>query len=138
MRLNVEMCRLQAAIHNEEREVSHAYTNLCETQPLLALKLKCFHLPCAAVNAVHLHHLDQIEKQYRLVQVGNSTRAQVYHPHDESVVPSTPVSQDDNLPTPASMDLDENLLSTNAHSVPTGFQDEFVCGKVCVIRYASV
>ena len=138
MRLNVEMRHLRAAIRNEEREVSHAYTNLCETQPLLALELKRFHLPRAAVNAVHLHHLDQIEKQYGLVQVGNSTRAQVYHPHDESVTPSTPVSQDDNLPTPAPMDLDENLLSTNTHSVPTGFQDKFVRGKVCVIRYAFV
>ena len=128
-RLNVEMRRLRAAIHNEEREVSHTYANLCETQPLLALELKRFHLPRAAVNALHLHHLDQIEKQYGLVQVGNSTRAQVYHPRDESVAPPAPISQDDNLPTPGPIDLDENLSSTDTHSVPTGFQDEFVRGK---------
>ena len=128
-RLNVEMRHLRAAIHNEEREVSHTYANLCETQPLLALKLKRFHLPHAVVNTLHLHHLDQIEKQYGLVQVGNSTRAQVYHPHNESVTPPAPISQDDNLPTLGPINLDENLSSTDTHSVPTGFQDEFVHGK---------
>ena len=57
---------------------------------------------------------------------------QVYHPSDESIAPSTPVSQDDNLLTPEPICQDKNPLPANTHSTPTGFQEEFVRGKVDV------
>lgn len=108
------------------------YKLMLTSMKQLALELKCFHLPCAAVNTVHLHCLDQIEKQYGLVQVGSCPRMQVYHPSNESVAPPVPVSQDNNFLTPEPICLDENLLSANTHRAPTGFQEEFVCSKVDV------
>ena len=64
VRINVEMCRLRTVIHDEEKNVSITIADLCQTAPLLCRELQRLHRSRAAINAIHLHRLDQIQKQY--------------------------------------------------------------------------
>lgn len=64
IRLNVEMRRLRTSIHKEEDKVLTVIMSLLETAPFLARELQRSHRPCTAVNSIHLHRLDQIQKQY--------------------------------------------------------------------------
>ncbi|KAI6161795.1 hypothetical protein EDD17DRAFT_1437158, partial [Pisolithus thermaeus] len=57
-RLNVEIC----SIHDEEVEVSQTITKLRRSDPLLAHELHHLHRPRAAVNTIHIHCLNNIEK----------------------------------------------------------------------------
>jgi len=113
-RLNVEIRRLRTAMHNEEREVSQAIANLCELQPLLACELERLHRPRTAVNAVHIHRLHQIEKQYGLVQMCIGTSRHVYYSNGEGLLPLDPDSQNED---------------GDARSMPADFQEERVAGE---------
>jgi len=108
--LNVEIHHLQTAIHNEEKEVSQTIANLRGSQPLLACEFKCLHKPCVAVNAIHIHHLHQIEKQYGLAS-GLGT-CKVSDTVDDHIGSSEPVAQGDSMP------------SGDATDLLAGFQDE--------------
>ena len=96
-RLNVEIRRLRTAIHDEEREVLQTIANLRDSEPLLACELERLHRPRAAVNAIHIHRLHQIEKQHGLAgQRGIGTHLQVFH-SDEDVVPPEAIGQESNM-----------------------------------------
>ncbi|KAI5994436.1 hypothetical protein EDD15DRAFT_2387767 [Pisolithus albus] len=78
MRLNVEMRRLRTAIHDEEREASQTIANFRHSDPLLAREFERLHQPRAAVNAIHIHRLDCLEKQYGLPRKQSSTFDDIY------------------------------------------------------------
>ena len=59
------MCRLRTAIHNEEKKISITIADLCQTDPLLGRELQRLHRSRTAINIIHLHCLDYIQKQYR-------------------------------------------------------------------------
>ncbi|KAI5984618.1 hypothetical protein EDD15DRAFT_2201177 [Pisolithus albus] len=94
-RLNVEIRRLRTAIHDEEREVSQAIANFRHSDPLLASEFERLHQPRAAVNAVHIHRLDCLEKRYGLLQSGIGTRVQVPHTNDGGVAVQDTLCQDE-------------------------------------------
>ena len=108
--LNVEIHRLRTAIHNEEKEVSQTIADLHGSRPLLACEFERLHKPRAAVNAIHIHRLHQIEKQYGLAS-GLGTR-KVSDTIDDHIGSSEPVAQGDSMPSGDVTDL------------PAGFQDE--------------
>ncbi|KIK75826.1 hypothetical protein PAXRUDRAFT_36957 [Paxillus rubicundulus Ve08.2h10] len=58
--LSVEIGRLRTAIHNEEKETSRVITIFLESELLLGQEIQQLYCQRAAVNAVHLHCLDQI------------------------------------------------------------------------------
>jgi hypothetical protein len=60
--LNIEVRRLRTAIHDEEQKTSKAIAALLISDPLLGLEAQWLYHSCAAVNAVHLHRVDKIEK----------------------------------------------------------------------------
>ena len=64
IRINVEMRRLRTAIHDEEKKISITIADLCQTDPLLGCELQCLHRSRAAINIIHLHRLDYIQKRY--------------------------------------------------------------------------
>ncbi|KAG1724776.1 hypothetical protein EDB19DRAFT_1897859 [Suillus lakei] len=61
IQLNIEIRQLQTAIHNEAFEMSAIINDLVNADPLLASKLKHQWHSQAAINAVHIYQLDQIE-----------------------------------------------------------------------------
>ena len=110
-RLNVEIRRLRTAIHDDEREVSQAIANLCNSAPMLASELERLYRPRAAVNAIHLHHLHHIEKQYGLTrQRGIGIRAQIFSSIDEDL--------------PESTGQDGDMAPGDASNTPAAFQNE--------------
>ncbi|KAI6026799.1 hypothetical protein PISMIDRAFT_111776 [Pisolithus microcarpus 441] len=66
-RLNIKVGHLQTAIHDKKQEVSQTIANLQHSDPLFALEFECCHQPCAAMNAVHIHHLGNLKNQYGLL-----------------------------------------------------------------------
>ncbi|KAI6130600.1 hypothetical protein EV401DRAFT_2066179 [Pisolithus croceorrhizus] len=83
------------SIHDEEVEVSQTITKLRRSDPLLAHELHHLHRPRAAVNTIHIHCLNNIEKQYGLVRRGVGTRLQVFgYSNDGAEIPD-PASSDD-------------------------------------------
>ncbi|KAG2337988.1 hypothetical protein BDR05DRAFT_894397, partial [Suillus weaverae] len=60
-RLNVEICRLRTAIHDEQVQTIAVIEDLHLSDPKLAQELRHRWRLHGAVNAVHLHRLDQIE-----------------------------------------------------------------------------
>jgi len=60
-RVEVEVRRLQTAIHNEEREVDAAVERLIIVDPHLGLELKRQHRQRRAINMLHIHRLNKIE-----------------------------------------------------------------------------
>lgn len=60
-RLNVEVHRLHTAIHDETVKTSLVIDDLLVSNPLLAAELKSQWCSRAAINAIHLYRLDQIE-----------------------------------------------------------------------------
>ncbi|KAF8141801.1 hypothetical protein EV363DRAFT_1106448, partial [Boletus edulis] len=61
-RLNVEIQHLWTAIHDEEKAVAETGIGLHKSKPLLARELERTYCACTAVNALHLRHLDVIER----------------------------------------------------------------------------
>ncbi|KAN0087911.1 hypothetical protein V8E55_006532 [Tylopilus felleus] len=66
MRLNVEIRCLRTSIHDEEEEIARTVMDLCQSHLKLASELHHRHQSRAAVNALHIHHLDSIESRYGL------------------------------------------------------------------------
>ncbi|KAG1780643.1 hypothetical protein EV702DRAFT_1177860 [Suillus placidus] len=60
-RLNVEVCRLCTAIHDEERHMLTIIQKLQVSDPHLGCELQCQHHSRAAINAMHCYHLNHIE-----------------------------------------------------------------------------
>lgn len=67
VRLNVEIHRLRAAIHDEEAQISAVITELTETDQHLAIELRRLHRSRSAVNRLHVHRLDRIQKKFRVI-----------------------------------------------------------------------
>ncbi|KAG6370016.1 hypothetical protein JVT61DRAFT_12534 [Boletus reticuloceps] len=61
LRLNIEIWRLYTAIHDEETAVLTAIRNLTDSDPHLASEIQHWWQERTALNAVHLHHLAQIQ-----------------------------------------------------------------------------
>ena len=61
-RLNVKILQLYTAIHNEGIAVLTAIQNLTDTDPHLALEMQQWWQERAAINAVHIHWLAQIQE----------------------------------------------------------------------------
>ena len=59
--VEVEVRRLQTAIHNEEREVDAAVKHLIIVDPHLGLELKQQHRQRHAINMLHIHGLNKIK-----------------------------------------------------------------------------
>jgi hypothetical protein len=62
-RLNVEIRRLRTSIHDEGVKTTAVINQLLESDPKVALELRQWWQGHAAVNAVHIFRLDQIEMQ---------------------------------------------------------------------------
>ncbi|KAG1864583.1 hypothetical protein C8R48DRAFT_552209, partial [Suillus tomentosus] len=62
-RLNVEICRLHTAIHDEELAVNTTIDTLLASNQPVGLELQRQWRRCAAINAVHIFRLDQIASQ---------------------------------------------------------------------------
>ncbi|KAG2337857.1 hypothetical protein BDR05DRAFT_894546, partial [Suillus weaverae] len=60
-RLNVEVCRLCTAIHNEECHMLTVIQKLQVSDPHLGCELQHQHHSCAAINAMHCYRLDCIK-----------------------------------------------------------------------------
>ncbi|KAG1770135.1 hypothetical protein EV702DRAFT_949335, partial [Suillus placidus] len=63
-RLNVEVHCLHTAIHDKTVKTSFVINNLLISDPLLAAELKSQWCSRAAINAVYLYRLDQIENLF--------------------------------------------------------------------------
>ncbi|KAG1893995.1 uncharacterized protein F5891DRAFT_1131069 [Suillus fuscotomentosus] len=61
--LNIEICRLRTAIHDEETKTIATIDQLLITNSLLAMELRRRWQARATVNAVHLYRLSRIESQ---------------------------------------------------------------------------
>ena len=68
-RLNVEIHRLRGVIHDEEAQISAVITELMETDQHLAIELRRLHHSRSAVNRLHLHRLDHIQKKFGVVRL---------------------------------------------------------------------
>lgn len=62
-RLNIEICRLRTAIHDEETKTIATIDQLLITNSLLAVELRRRWQARAAVNAVYLYQLSRIKSQ---------------------------------------------------------------------------
>ena len=122
-RLNVEIRCLQTAIHSDEGEVSQTIADLRDSAPMLAGELERLYRSRAAVNAIHLHRLHHIEKQYGLAkQRGIGIHARVFSSIDEDL--SEPIGQDG------------DMAPGNASNTPAAFQNEDLApGDVYVRLY---
>jgi hypothetical protein len=67
LRLNIEIHRLRAVIHDEEAQISAVISELTETNQHLAIELRHLHRSQSAVNRLHLHRLDHIQKKFGVV-----------------------------------------------------------------------
>ncbi|KAG0706446.1 hypothetical protein DFH29DRAFT_872226 [Suillus ampliporus] len=63
VRLNVKICRLRTAIHDEGIQMTAVITDLLVSNPPLSRELQRQWQACAAVNAVHILQLDQLTLQ---------------------------------------------------------------------------
>ncbi|KAG1751746.1 hypothetical protein EDB19DRAFT_1628279, partial [Suillus lakei] len=61
--LNIKICQLHTAIHNEELTVNATINSLLISNKPVGLELQCQWHSCTAINAVHLFRLDQIMSQ---------------------------------------------------------------------------
>ncbi|KAG0699233.1 hypothetical protein DFH29DRAFT_983620 [Suillus ampliporus] len=57
-RLNIEICRLHTAIHDEELTVNATINSLLISNKPVGLELQCQWRSCASINAAHLFRLD--------------------------------------------------------------------------------
>ncbi|KAG1839896.1 hypothetical protein DFJ58DRAFT_618675, partial [Suillus subalutaceus] len=62
-RLNIEVCRLQTAIHDKDAQMTATVNELLDSHPALCWELQNRWKLHSAVNYVHLFRLDQIESQ---------------------------------------------------------------------------
>jgi len=98
IQLNIEICRLRTAIHDEEAEISAAIMRLSKSDQLLACELRRLHCSRFAVNALHIDRLNQIQKLYGFVQQAGVRRMEAVQDN----VPREAVQ--DNIPRKAVQD----------------------------------
>ncbi|KAG2098686.1 uncharacterized protein F5147DRAFT_582932, partial [Suillus discolor] len=91
--LNMEVCHLCTAIHDETAKTPFVINNLLISDPLLAAELKSQWRSQAAINVIHLYHLDQIENLFgfsgirgigtHLTNAASSSEGYYVHPEGE-------------------------------------------------------
>lgn len=75
--------------------------------------MKCLHQLCTAVNVIHIHHLDGIERLYGLVyQRDIGICAEFFHFTNEDMAPS------DNSTIPPALADHEDVTSDDADLIP--------------------
>ena len=89
-------------------------------------KLEHLHQPRATVNAVHIHHLHQIEKQYRLVWTGIGNPQDEYYSNGEGLLLPEPVSPQ---PPPLYNSPCIQDEDGDARSMPADYQEEHSAGE---------
>lgn len=90
--LNVEVRRLRTAIHYEEVKTIATICWLLELDHMLALELKHCYQACAAVNAMHLFRLGQLELQHMFLGrrgIGVRLGSPSLSPHNQSEATSS-------------------------------------------------